>query len=212
MRHPTLSELALYAGNDWGALTRWRVRRHITLCPACRQEVRANQAAREALRDFTAQMPLGVEWERLAEEMTGNIRVGLAAGECVGDFPVKRRSPLLRWNIAASMAMLVVLFAAAIVINMPRSDSGRLGGVVERLFGYDRSHQHTESIAAAPAFGVLEASPRLIAMHANGSTLSVAPDSASNVRVSVSLEGSAAARVVDSDTGQVTISRVYDEQ
>jgi hypothetical protein len=212
MKHPTLSELALYAGSDCGPLTRWRVRRHVRQCPDCREEVRANRTARQALRDFAVEMPPGVEWSRLAEEMTGNIRVGLAAGECVGDFPVKRRSPLVRWNIATSMAMLALLFAAALVINMPPAESGRVVALFHRWFGVERSHGPAETIAAAPAFGVLEASPRLIAMHANGSTLSVVPDTASNVRVSVSLQGSAAARVVDADTGQVTISRVYDEQ
>lgn len=212
MRHTTLSELALYAGDDCGVLQRMRIARHVRHCGVCREELRRHRNAVNALRDYAGEMPPEVDWERLAEEMTGNIRVGLAAGECVGDFPPKRRAPLLRWNIATSMAMLAVLFAAALVINLPQEQSQHLIGSLRGVVGIDRGRPTTETLAAAPEFGILEASPRQIAMHSNGNSLIVAPDSSSNVRVSVSLQGSAAARVVDADTGQVTISRVYDAQ
>jgi hypothetical protein len=212
MKHATLSELALYAGEDCGLFRRWRIGRHVRECAACREEVRAQRTATDALRDHIAQMPSSVNWDRLSEEMTANIRVGLAAGECVGDFPVKRRARFLRWNIATSMAMLALLFAAAFVINLPQSQSEHLAGSLRRIIGLDRAHSAAETMSAAPAFGILEASPQQIAMHSNGSVLSIVPDSAANVRVSVSLQGSAAARVIDADTGQVTISQVYDAQ
>src|SRR5437660_6027325 len=112
MRHPGLADLALYAGRDCGFVRQWRIRHHVRGCDACRSELRAQQSAQEALRGYASEMPAGIEWDRLAEEMRGNIRVGLAAGECVGDFPVKRRLPMLQWNIAASIGMLVVLLAA----------------------------------------------------------------------------------------------------
>src|SRR5581483_7948663 len=152
-------------------------------------------------------VPPGVNWDRLAEEMTGNIRVGLAAGECVGDFPVRRRPPLLHWNVAASVGMLALLFIAAFLINLPAPQSRRIADTFRRLVGAQTSAP-IASISSLPG-AVLEASPRQIEPRSNGTALSVVPANPSDVTVSVSLQGSASARVVDGDTGQVTISRVY---
>ena len=47
------------------------------------------------------ELPNGLNWNRLSQEMTGNIRVGLAAGEAIALFdkpaPAKHR---LGWNAA----------------------------------------------------------------------------------------------------------------
>ncbi len=47
------------------------------------------------LSDMPPELPNGLNWNRLAEEMTGNIRVGLAAGEAIAlfDKPVRSQSP-----------------------------------------------------------------------------------------------------------------------
>ena len=68
--------------------------------------------SRQQLRELSGEMPElpnDLNWNRLAEEMTGNIRVGLAAGEAIALFDKPRRArPRLGWNAA-----LVVLGATA---------------------------------------------------------------------------------------------------
>lgn len=210
MTHPNIAELALYVGGDCGRLARWRIGRHLRRCPACLAEVEAHRSACETLRECVAEIPAGVNWDRLAEEMTGNIRVGLAAGACVGDFPVRKRlRPLLQWNIATSMCMLALLFAAAFVVNLPAPQAEHLMSSLRRLVGIEPAAQRTPMLTAVPASAVVEASPQQIGVWSNGTSMTVVPPQTSNVRVSLSLQGSASERVVDGDTGQVTISQVY---
>ena len=81
MSHPSETRLALYAGRELGVWSRWAVSRHVSRCSQCHDQVRAFVADKERLRRACAEFPAGLEWERLASEMTANIRVGLAAGE-----------------------------------------------------------------------------------------------------------------------------------
>src|ERR1022692_4917573 len=81
MTHPNQSILALYAGQDLGWFTRRRTERHLARCRECRDEVQVFASARDnliALNELPA-----ISWNRLAAEMKANIRLGLAAGECV---------------------------------------------------------------------------------------------------------------------------------
>jgi hypothetical protein len=61
----------------------------------------------------------------------------------------------------------------------------------------------------APDEVVLEASRSSIQVRENGGTLSLMHPRSDGVTISVNMQGSAGARYVDSDTGQVTINRVY---
>jgi len=82
MKHPVEADLALFAGRDLNFLSEWRVGRHVSGCGECRATVEAF----EALRSETAtlgELPPEIAWNRLASEMKANIRLGLAAGECV---------------------------------------------------------------------------------------------------------------------------------
>ena len=56
---------------------------------------------------------------------------------------------------------------------------------------------------------MVEATPSGIALYENGSSLGVSQGNAEPVNVSVSAPGSASARYVDADTGQMTITSVY---
>ena len=81
MTHPDQTILALYAGQDLGWFRRRRTERHLARCRECRDEVQAFALARDhlvALNELPA-----ISWNRLAIEMKANIRLGLAAGECV---------------------------------------------------------------------------------------------------------------------------------
>jgi hypothetical protein len=208
--HPRASELALYVGSDCGPLTRWRIARHLRRCEACRAEAASIRTSRELLRECMAEMPAGVNWERLAREMTGNIRVGLAAGACVGDFPAGRRiRPLLEWKIVTCVAMLAILLAAALVVNLPSSRKYGLMSSLRTFAGFDRARPEMPALAAPPASAVLEASPQQIGLWSNGASLTMSPRQTSDLTVSLSLQGSASEQVVDGDTGQITINQVY---
>jgi len=97
MKHPNEATLALHAGGELGALARWKTGRHVSRCEQCRDEVEAFIGLREIVPDL-AEIP-EVPWNRLAAEMKANIRLGLAAGECVGatrSHGATRRSLLAR--------------------------------------------------------------------------------------------------------------------
>ena len=80
MRHPFQSDLALYATGDLPLWRRPMIRLHVSGCDSCRSWVEAFSADRESLRGLAAEMPAGVNWDRLAAEMSANVRVGLEAG------------------------------------------------------------------------------------------------------------------------------------
>src|SRR5262245_31994762 len=81
MRHPEETTLALHSSGDLGWFAGWRTERHVAHCARCRDEVAAYREMREMLPDL-AELP-EVAWNRLAADMRANIRLGLAAGECV---------------------------------------------------------------------------------------------------------------------------------
>ena len=174
MNHPDRSTLALLEAGDLGFWRATPLRLHVRGCERCQAEIHAFRRSRQVLADAARDLPPGLDWNRLAEEMTGNIRVGLAAGECVGDYPVRTRFHL-HWNGTLAAASLVVVFAAGVWLNLP---------TLQRMV-------HREAPAPQPS-------------------LQYAPVDSSNVVVSVSARGSSAARAIDDDTGQTTITEVYD--
>src|ERR1035438_5103753 len=95
MKHPNQAALALYAGGDLGFFARWRVERHLAKCEPCGEEVASFEATREIVTDLS-EIP-DIHWNGLAAEMKANIRLGLAAGECVriGQKPLRER-PLFK--------------------------------------------------------------------------------------------------------------------
>jgi hypothetical protein len=119
MNHPDEATLALQAGGDLGPLARWRVGRHLARCGRCRDQVAAFQAVRELLPKMAA--PPLVHWNRLAAEMKANIRLGLAAGECVRSGPEPLRdTPLFAGARAAvAFASVLVLLAGSVVLERP---------------------------------------------------------------------------------------------
>src|SRR5512133_2221986 len=92
MSHPSEATLALYAGRDLGWFARRRTERHLAGCEHCQREVEAYQSLRSVLPDLS-EVP-DLHWNRMAAEMKANIRLGLAAGECVRE-PASERYPRL---------------------------------------------------------------------------------------------------------------------
>jgi len=205
--HVNMAHLALYASGDAGPLDRVRIGMHLRGCERCRTRVAQFRDDAAALRETSAKMPEGVDWARLSAEMTANIRVGLAAGECVA--PKKPRKvpvsiPMMWRPIAASAAIAVTLTVVLIGgwwLNMTPQDTQSLNRSLQALL-----HGRRAMDDRGP---VIEASQEGIELRKDGGRLGVSQDSAQLVTVSVSTQGSASAHYVDQDTGQVTITSVY---
>ena len=85
-RHPNQSQLALLAGGDLGFWEGRRVGRHVSGCSNCANEVQTLHAASAKLREVAELLPENLNFNQLAEEMSANIRLGLAAGEAIARF------------------------------------------------------------------------------------------------------------------------------
>ena len=213
MKHPNQVQLALLAGGDLGLLDRWRTGRHVAGCASCAAEVQALRAAREQVREVTAELPENLNWNQLAEEMTANVRVGLAAGEAIARFDkpsLVGRPRHLGWNAAMVVACATVVFRAAFWI-LPRPQMDHLLSALKRV-RTERIGKLVQHPEAGTEDVMLEASSLSLDLSQNGRTLSLMHPHSDAVTVSVSMRGSVGVRYVDADTGQVTTNKVYDAE
>jgi hypothetical protein len=190
MKHPNQETLALYAGGDLGWMERWRARRHISGCQECREEVAAFRGVCEVLPDLD-EIP-DVAWNRLASEMKANIRLGLAAGECVRAEGKPLRQTLFSGARAVvALASVMALLVTGFMIEHPgqRPAPGMVDGVVVQ--------------STKDGIQVFDGSRALRLMHTGIKE--------ENVIRSVGAQGSMRARYVDPQTGYVTINNVYAE-
>jgi hypothetical protein len=190
MTHPNQSTLALYAGQDLGWFARRRTERHLAHCGECRDEVRAFASARDnlvALNELPA-----ISWNRLAAEMKANIRLGLAAGECVrGEQTAASFSPFGILSSARTLtacASVMALVAAGLLLQ--------------------RSTPPLQTASAGEG-AVLRTTPNGIELNQGGQTLSLLHVRSGDVTYSAGAQGSMRAGYVDSDTGNVTINNLY---
>ena len=203
-RHLSEKQLALYATHDLNVTASVRARLHLMRCVGCSERVSAYSGDTQVLRRMAAEIPAGVQWDRLAAEMTANIRVGLAAGECVAPRAVRKTIPL-GWRVAAATCGFTVLLVAAWWINIPATQSVALGQTMRRIV-QARPWQSGSVMDVEP---MVEATATGIWLHENGGSLGMSQGVARPVSVSLSMQGAARARYIDSDTGQVTITSVY---
>jgi hypothetical protein len=205
-RHVMETDLALYAAGD---LPFWRgavVKFHVRGCAECRALVEALRVDRQELRRSANEMPAGIskdfDWDQLAAEMTANIRVGLAAGECVT--PRERKIASVSWRPMAIAAGLVVMLAGAWWLNVPRTDTETIGRALRNMATGGRAGSPQEE--RGPVVGASSAGVMLVE---NGGQIRIDQGGLEPVMYSVSTQGSASARYVDQDTGQVTITAAY---
>jgi hypothetical protein len=217
MKHPAPAQIALFAGGDLGRWERWGVARHVVHCAECRHEVEALRDASSQLRELPGELPNNLNWNRLADEMTGNIRVGLAAGEAIALFDrplrMKRRLgwPRPGWNAALVVLGATAVFAIAFWTSLPPQQANHLRASLERIRTERIGtlvHSATAPAVPSPEDVILEASSSGIQVRENGRAMSLIPHS-DGATVSVNMHGSAGVRFVDADTGQVTTNKVY---
>ena len=192
MMHPNQSTLSLYAGQDLGWFARRRTERHLGGCPACRDEVQAFASARDNLVGLN-ELP-AVPWNRLAAEMRANIRLGLAAGECVrGERAARPFAPfgvLSGTRGLTACASVTALVAAGLFLQ--------------------RSAPPVPAATAGEST-VLRATANGIELNEGGQILSLLHVRSSDVTYSAGAQGSMRAGYIDSDTGNVTINNLYDQ-
>jgi hypothetical protein len=188
MKHPSQEILALHAGGDLGWLAGWRTARHLAGCESCAAEVAAFDHLRETLPELK-QIP-EVPWNRIAADMRANIRLGLAAGECVrsNGAPLADSSPLF------TGARATLAFAGVLAVMV-------MGLMLERPA--PRSARFTEPVVQATANGIQRRS--------GDQGFGLMHSGASDVIYTVSATGTLGARYTEPETDQVTMTKVYVE-
>lgn len=181
--HPDESQLALYAGGELNWWRRWRLSRHLRKCTECRRQAEEFSRWRQWVRG-AGELPPGVNWNRLAAEMRANIRVGLAAGECVGT-----AAEGLRWRPA-----LLALPVLALVLA---------GWLLQVWHPPLRRPPHVASV-------VLAATSSGVELRQKGSALAVLHPRGDETS-SIAAGDAVRSGYLDRETGYVTISYVYAE-
>ncbi len=178
MRHPNQAALALQAGGDLGAFARWRMERHLANCSRCREEVSAFQSVRNSMSEL-GEMP-ELPWSLMAAEMRANIRLGIAAGECVRPAGGRSRFVHMGWRPMVAMASIAALVVTGIILERPRLRPGL---------------PENTALLTAPD-GIGNQTMRLMYRGAEG------------VQLSASAGGSVQAHYTDPNTSYMTVSEV----
>ena len=195
MPHPSETDLALYAGNDLGRMARLRVDWHLRTCGKCQQEVTEFSSLRaDTMRG--APEP-EVNWDRLAAEMKANIRLGLAAGECITPVPQKYRthSP---WAWATLVAAGLITVAAGSSVWLNHSWSEKVEGAGS-----------TPTLASVAPDLMLEFTSKGIQFRNGEVTNELQNNNRGSVENSISTQGVVASTYIDRDTGVVTTNCIY---
>ena len=154
IKHPSEAALALHAGGDLGPIARWRIQRHLRQCESCQDEVLAFQDVRRMVADLSA-LP-DVPWARLSVEMQANIRLGLAAGECVRESDPRESG----WKRFGGFRMVMAAASVAVVVGV--------GMLIERPIEKPIANMQKSPAAVSPV-GSHDASLRSVSYSATGS-------------------------------------------
>jgi len=197
VKHPPVENLALYAGGELSWWSWLLVHRHVSGCAQCKEEVALFGDVKIAARLEAEEMPASANWDRLAAEMRANIHLGLEASEAIAAYktPIEEGPGQgMSWRMAALATCFVILLSIGYWLNASKK---------------------SEQLAAmrGPDPIVVEASERSVGM-SDGNKGMELQGPKTNLRaavVTVSTEGSAGARYVDEETGQITVNNVYVE-
>ncbi len=185
MKHPNEANLALFAGRDVNFVSGWRIGRHVSRCSQCRGTVDAFVSLRSETAGLN-ELPASIAWNRLASEMKANIRLGLAAGECVsGPSFAKARARFSGLHTLMAYAAVIMLVVAGVWLQRPApAESGR-------------------AVLAATSDGIeLTEGGRSLGLRYGAS------HAVNDVSYSADAKGAMGARYVDNKTGYVTVVNV----
>ena len=189
--HPSEADLALLAGGDCGWIERLRLNNHVSHCGDCQDAMASFAEIRSSLHEMA--LPVAAvdeaKWERLAGEMRANIRLGLAAGECVAAGRVESAPKQWFPRFAYGAAGVVVLLGAGMFLR----------GLLP----------HPEIPIARAA--VVESTAKGIQVRTTAGTMTLLNQSDAEPDRTITSQGAVRARYVDGNTGTVTITSVYAE-
>lgn len=191
MRHPGELELALYGGGDLVGWQRWRIACHAARCQSCAELAARYRLDRRQIAAAGRQLPAGLDWGRLADEMQANIHVALAAGDCVAR-PARPRGRL-SWRGALAIASMTAVVLAGWWLYVPRSTFAPPAPRIEQA--------QQDVVLETTRFG--------IERKTNGATLALSHPSDERTVLTANTDGVLRARYVDDASGQVTINNVY---
>ena len=194
--HLDAPTLALLAGGELPFWRRWNVAWHVRFCSHCQAELRKFRVLRaalpaEALDESAAADALpGVAWSVFEAEMRANIRLGLTAGALAGE-PESVPQPASPaavpfWRWATVCGALVFVLGAGWWLGTPRHTPTPVVQSVLTL-----PVEGEDSDAAAPA----------------GFELLIPASGAA--RTEADFNGATRARLIDGETGRVTLQQVY---
>ena len=193
MKHPSESDLALFAAGDLSWAKQMLTGRHVSQCGACQSVVVEYSEFRPDVREFP-KLPPHVQWSRLSAEMSANIRLGLEAGECVNPRTAARPAVRFPMHFGGVPSWHRLGIACAVLFAV--------GGVAFMV-------EHPPNVAAPPVTGmVLEASERGLQISEGTQTLRLLNTSGTEVSRTVGAHGEVGARYLDPN-GYVTVSQVY---
>ena len=197
MRHPAEADLALFAGHDLGFVSEWRIDRHVRQCEPCRAAVDAFAALRLEIVPL-GELPESLGWNRLAAEMKANIRLGMAAGECVAGHTERDKGP--GWPSFTGLQTLLA-YAAVIVLVVAGVWLQRPSPTVQRAV-LPAAPENSGIMVAASGDGIQ------LTEGGRGLGLRYGPFRDVEVNYSADASGAMGARYVDTKTGYVTVVNV----
>lgn len=200
-RHPAPSTLALLSGGDLPFLAALQARWHLHSCERCAREFEAFRAVRMELRLDAADSPQAPDgesldfdpaWNALEAEMRANIRLGLTAGSLAsgslvggaddGADYVAAPSSYTPWRWAAVCGAVVFVLLAGWSLRSPGGMQVATAPVQATHFA-EQTGQDARIQLLVPVAGVS--------------------------RTETDFDGSTRSRVIDTETGQVTLQQVY---
>ena len=201
-RHPEQVTLALLAGGDLAWPEALNARWHVQFCPQCKIQFEKFRADRMDLGVVGAsdwrQAPAGQQvesdptWNALAAEMRANIRLGLTAGSLASSLSESEESDI---DVPAPSAFAPWRWAVV---------SGALVFVLTAGWWLRSSGGAPMPVASAPAWELPMAEPM-----GSPAGIQLLVPVANSSRTETDFGGSTRSRVIDGETGQVTLQQVY---
>ncbi len=148
-QHIAETDLALYVSGDLSLFRRVPVGFHVRRCERCRGLIERYRADRGRVKEIVAEMPEGLNWDRLSREMGANIRVGSGGGRMCGAVPCKTgpRSHADSCELATGGAHRLrdrIAHRRVGIEHASRNDGGT-GARYERGNARPRQHRESES-------------------------------------------------------------------